>query len=129
MKELVQCHTTEADWVTVLKDENEYGHFGNVGPVPFQNQIYEGPATEIEAGLKRCLTKSPSPELLLHYQLTALLQLLARRVCLSMSGSNFHGGAFKPSAKVTSEGKLGCSSGSSVIVEISNLNTVRRELY
>ncbi|PON74435.1 hypothetical protein PanWU01x14_052670 [Parasponia andersonii] len=128
MKELVQCHTTEADWVMVLKDENEYGHYGNVGPVPFQNQIYEGHATGIEAGLKRCLTKSPSPELLLHYQPTALLQLLAG-LLKCMSGSSFHGGVFKPSAKVTSEEKLGCSSGSSVIVEISNLNTLKRELY
>ncbi|ONI11890.1 hypothetical protein PRUPE_4G132800 [Prunus persica] len=43
LKELVQCYTT--DWV---KDENKYGHYENVGPPSFQNQIYEGPDTDIE---------------------------------------------------------------------------------
>ncbi|XP_021802255.1 guanine nucleotide exchange factor SPIKE 1 isoform X1 [Prunus avium] len=43
LKELVQCYTT--DWV---KDENKYGHYESVGPSSFQNQIYEGPDTDIE---------------------------------------------------------------------------------
>ena len=45
LKELVQCYT--ADWV---KDENKYGHFESVGHASFQNQIYEGPDTDIETG-------------------------------------------------------------------------------
>lgn len=45
LKELVQCYT--ADWV---KDENKYGHYEAVGPVSFENQIYEGPDTDIETG-------------------------------------------------------------------------------
>lgn len=43
----------------------------------------------------------------------------------SVSGSSSHEGLFEPSAKVTLDGKLGYSSGSSVIVEISNLNKVK----
>lgn len=43
LKELVQCYTT--DWV---KDENKYGHYESVGLPSFQNQIYEGPDTDIE---------------------------------------------------------------------------------
>ncbi|KAM5586830.1 guanine nucleotide exchange factor SPIKE 1 [Rosa sericea] len=43
LKELVQCYTT--DWV---KDDNKYGHYESVGPASFQNQIYEGPDTDIE---------------------------------------------------------------------------------
>ncbi|XVF42935.1 hypothetical protein PTKIN_Ptkin02bG0000700 [Pterospermum kingtungense] len=43
----------------------------------------------------------------------------------SMSGSSSHEGVFEPIAKITSDGKLGYSSGSSVIVEISNLNKVK----
>ncbi|XP_050368047.1 guanine nucleotide exchange factor SPIKE 1 isoform X2 [Argentina anserina] len=43
LKELVQCYTT--DWV---KDDNKYGHYESVGPPAFQNQIYEGPDTDIE---------------------------------------------------------------------------------
>lgn len=43
----------------------------------------------------------------------------------SVSGSSSHEGVFEPSAKVTLDGKLGYSSGSSVIVEISNLNKVK----
>lgn len=45
LKELVQCYTT--DWV---KDDNKYGHYESVGPASFQNQIYEGPDTDIETG-------------------------------------------------------------------------------
>ncbi|KAA8534720.1 hypothetical protein F0562_029838 [Nyssa sinensis] len=43
LNELVQCYRT--DWV---KDENKYGHYDSIGPVSFQNQIFEGPDTDIE---------------------------------------------------------------------------------
>lgn len=43
----------------------------------------------------------------------------------SMSGSSSHEGVFEPVAKITLDGKLGYSSGSSVVVEISNLNKVK----
>ncbi|KNA12632.1 hypothetical protein SOVF_124320 [Spinacia oleracea] len=43
LHELVQCY--RADWV---KDENKYGHYESIGPTTFQNQIYEGPDTDIE---------------------------------------------------------------------------------
>lgn len=45
LSELVLCYTT--DWV---KDENKYGHYDSIGSVSFQNQIYEGPDTDIETG-------------------------------------------------------------------------------
>lgn len=45
LHELVQCY--RADWV---KDENKYGHYESIGPTTFQNQIYEGPDTDIETG-------------------------------------------------------------------------------
>ncbi|KAI4333281.1 hypothetical protein L6164_018113 [Bauhinia variegata] len=47
LNELVHCYTT--DWV---KDENKYGHYESVGPVSFQNQIYEGPDTDIETEMR-----------------------------------------------------------------------------
>lgn len=43
----------------------------------------------------------------------------------SITGSSSHEGVFEPSTKVTVDGKLGYSSGSSVVVEISNLNKVK----
>lgn len=43
LNELVQCYKT--DWI---KDENKYGHYESVGSVSFQNQIFEGPDTDIE---------------------------------------------------------------------------------
>ncbi|XP_057477966.1 guanine nucleotide exchange factor SPIKE 1 [Actinidia eriantha] len=43
LNELVQCYRT--DWV---KDENKYGHYDSIGPISFQNQIFEGPDTDIE---------------------------------------------------------------------------------
>ncbi|KAM6570698.1 hypothetical protein CsatB_018683 [Cannabis sativa] len=43
----------------------------------------------------------------------------------SVFGSSSIAGVFEPSAKVTLDGKLGYSTGSSVIVEISNLNKVK----
>lgn len=43
----------------------------------------------------------------------------------SMTASSSHEGVFEPIAKITSDGKQGYSSGSSVVVEISNLNKVK----
>lgn len=43
----------------------------------------------------------------------------------TVSGSSFHEGAAESTAKITLDGKLGYSSGSSVVVEISNLNKVK----
>ncbi|KAG5234733.1 SPIKE family protein [Salix suchowensis] len=43
LNELVQCYRT--DWV---KDENKYGQYESIPPVSFQNQIFEGPDTDIE---------------------------------------------------------------------------------
>lgn len=47
LNELVQCY--RADWV---KDENKYGHYESVGLTTFQNQIYEGPDTDIETEMR-----------------------------------------------------------------------------
>ncbi|KAB1216896.1 Dedicator of cytokinesis protein 8 [Morella rubra] len=47
LNELVQCYT--ADWV---KNENKYGHYESIGTVLFQNQIYEGPDTDIETEMR-----------------------------------------------------------------------------
>lgn len=46
LNELVQCYRT--DWV---KDENKYGHYESISPVSFQNQIFEGPDTDLETEL------------------------------------------------------------------------------
>lgn len=43
LNELVQCYST--DWV---KDENKYGRYDSINPISFQNQIFEGPDTDIE---------------------------------------------------------------------------------
>ncbi|KAJ0779533.1 putative dedicator of cytokinesis, DHR-1 domain, DHR-2 domain, C2 domain superfamily [Helianthus annuus] len=43
LNELVQCY--QSDWI---KDENKYGHYESVGSISFQNQIFEGPDTDIE---------------------------------------------------------------------------------
>ena len=43
----------------------------------------------------------------------------------SVSGSSSHEGVFEPSAKITLDGKPGYTSGSSIVVEISNLNKVK----
>ncbi|GMP53906.1 hypothetical protein CsSME_00019226 [Camellia sinensis var. sinensis] len=45
LNELVQCYRT--DWV---KDENKYGCYDSIVPISFQNQIFEGPDTDIETG-------------------------------------------------------------------------------
>lgn len=46
LNELVQSYC--ADWV---KDEHKYGHYENIGSITFQNQIFEGPDTDMETGL------------------------------------------------------------------------------
>ncbi|KAL9996026.1 putative dedicator of cytokinesis, DHR-1 domain, DHR-2 domain, C2 domain superfamily [Helianthus debilis subsp. tardiflorus] len=43
LSEIFQCYKT--DWI---KDENKYGHYESVGSISFQNQIFEGPDTDIE---------------------------------------------------------------------------------
>uniref|UniRef100_A0A2P2L9F5 SPIKE family protein n=1 Tax=Rhizophora mucronata TaxID=61149 RepID=A0A2P2L9F5_RHIMU len=43
----------------------------------------------------------------------------------SVSGSSSHEVLFEPTAKITLDGKLGSLSGSSIVVEISNLNKVK----
>ncbi|KAL2934079.1 Guanine nucleotide exchange factor SPIKE 1 [Bienertia sinuspersici] len=43
----------------------------------------------------------------------------------SVSGSSFHEGVSESSAKITLDGKIGYMSGSSIVVEISNLNKVK----
>ncbi|KAH0902696.1 hypothetical protein HID58_042199 [Brassica napus] len=43
----------------------------------------------------------------------------------SMTAASSHDGVFEPMAKITSDGKQGSSGGSSVVVEISNLNKVK----
>ncbi|KAL9243906.1 hypothetical protein vseg_017743 [Gypsophila vaccaria] len=43
----------------------------------------------------------------------------------SVSGSSFHEGVSESTTKITLDGKLGYSSGSSVVVELSNLNKVK----
>ena len=45
LTELVQCY--RSDWI---KDDNKYGHYDSSSPVSFQNQIFEGPDTDIETG-------------------------------------------------------------------------------
>lgn len=45
LKELLQSY--KADWV---KDEGKYGHYDSVPPPSFENQIFEGPDTDIETG-------------------------------------------------------------------------------
>ncbi|XP_061357893.1 guanine nucleotide exchange factor SPIKE 1 isoform X1 [Gastrolobium bilobum] len=47
LNELVHCYTT--DWV---KDDNKYGHYDSLGTPSFQNQIYEGPDTDIETEMR-----------------------------------------------------------------------------
>ncbi|XP_031129234.1 guanine nucleotide exchange factor SPIKE 1 isoform X1 [Ipomoea triloba] len=43
----------------------------------------------------------------------------------SISGSSYQEGGVEPIAKITSDGKLGYSSGNSIVVEVSNLNKVK----
>ncbi|XP_011659040.1 guanine nucleotide exchange factor SPIKE 1 isoform X1 [Cucumis sativus] len=57
LNELVQCYST--DWV---KDENKYGHYETIGPVSFQNQIYEGPDTDIETEMRLTYARRTKPD-------------------------------------------------------------------
>nr|XP_016480297.1 PREDICTED: guanine nucleotide exchange factor SPIKE 1-like isoform X2 [Nicotiana tabacum] len=57
LNELVQCYRT--DWV---KDENKYGHYESVSPASFQNQIYEGPDTDIETEMHLANARRPKIE-------------------------------------------------------------------
>ncbi len=45
LKELVQSY--KADW---LKDERKYGHYKCIPPPVFEQQIFEGPDTDVETG-------------------------------------------------------------------------------
>jgi hypothetical protein len=45
LKELVQSY--KADW---LKDERKYGHYECIPPPVFEQQIFEGPDTDLETG-------------------------------------------------------------------------------
>lgn len=47
------------------------------------------------------------------------------RLAASMSGSSSHEGVLESVAKITLDGKMGYSSGSSIVVEISNLHKVK----
>ncbi|KAI6674336.1 hypothetical protein NL676_002242 [Syzygium grande] len=47
LNELVHCYKT--DWV---KDDSKYGHYESVSPVHLQNQIFEGPDTDIETEMR-----------------------------------------------------------------------------
>jgi hypothetical protein len=47
LKELLQSYV--ADWV---KDELKYGHYESVPPPIFENQIFEGPDTDVETELR-----------------------------------------------------------------------------
>ncbi|XP_021300420.1 guanine nucleotide exchange factor SPIKE 1 isoform X3 [Herrania umbratica] len=47
LNELVQCY--RSDWV---KDDNKYGHYETISPVSFENQIFEGPDTDIETEMQ-----------------------------------------------------------------------------
>lgn len=45
LKELLQSY--KADWV---KDESKYGHYESVPPPLFEQQVFEGPDTDVETG-------------------------------------------------------------------------------
>ncbi|GAB4842882.1 MAP kinase Spk1 [Ancistrocladus abbreviatus] len=47
LSELVQCYTAD-----LVKDENKYGHYESTRQISFQNQIYEGPDTDIETEMR-----------------------------------------------------------------------------
>uniref|UniRef100_A0A1D1YUR9 Dedicator of cytokinesis protein 11 n=1 Tax=Anthurium amnicola TaxID=1678845 RepID=A0A1D1YUR9_9ARAE len=57
LNELVQCY--KADWV---KDEGKYGHYENVACASFQNQIFEGPDTDIETEMRLACARHPKTE-------------------------------------------------------------------
>lgn len=57
LNELVQCYRT--DWV---KDETKYGHYESIGSVTFQNQIFEGPDTDIETEMRLASSRGTKAE-------------------------------------------------------------------
>ncbi|XP_042385230.1 guanine nucleotide exchange factor SPIKE 1-like [Zingiber officinale] len=54
LNELLQCY--KADWEV---DENKYGHYESVAPSSFQNQIFEGPDTDIETEMHLASERLP----------------------------------------------------------------------
>lgn len=57
LNELVQCY--KADWV---KDEAKYGHYESIAPLSFQDQIFEGPDTDIETEMRLANTRQSKTE-------------------------------------------------------------------
>ncbi|KXG39465.1 guanine nucleotide exchange factor SPIKE 1 [Sorghum bicolor] len=57
LNELVQCY--KADFV---KDDCKYGRYESVAPPSFQNQIFEGPDTDIETELQLCNARHSKAE-------------------------------------------------------------------
>ncbi|XP_039786290.1 guanine nucleotide exchange factor SPIKE 1-like isoform X5 [Panicum virgatum] len=57
LNELVQCY--KADFV---KDDGKYGRYESVAPPSFQNQIFEGPDTDIETELQLGNDRHSKPE-------------------------------------------------------------------
>lgn len=57
LNELVQCY--KADFV---KDDCKYGRYESVAPPSFQNQIFEGPDTDIETEFQLCNARHSKPE-------------------------------------------------------------------
>ncbi|ONL97599.1 Guanine nucleotide exchange factor SPIKE 1 [Zea mays] len=57
LNELVQCY--KADFV---KDDCKYGHYESVASPSFQNQIFEGPDTDIETELQLCNARHSKSE-------------------------------------------------------------------
>ncbi|KAM0848124.1 hypothetical protein ACQ4PT_054594 [Festuca glaucescens] len=57
LNELVQCYKAD-----VVKDDGKYGHYESVAPPSFQNQIFEGPDTDMETELQLCNARQPKPE-------------------------------------------------------------------
>ncbi|AQL06951.1 Guanine nucleotide exchange factor SPIKE 1 [Zea mays] len=57
LNDLVQCY--KADFV---KDDCKYGRYESVAPPSFQNQIFEGPDTDIETELQLCNARHFKPE-------------------------------------------------------------------
>lgn len=77
LNELVQSYG--ADWV---KDEYKYGHYESIGSITFQNQIYEGPDTDIETEMELANARRTRN------------QVSTEEEMASTSGSNFSGSNF-----------------------------------
>ncbi|KAJ6821518.1 guanine nucleotide exchange factor SPIKE 1 isoform X2 [Iris pallida] len=57
LNELVECY--KADWV---KDAMKYGHYESVAPLSFQDQIFEGPDTDIETEMRLATARQSKTE-------------------------------------------------------------------